>query len=399
MKTKTFALSLLFMLTIGAAATAAPPAAGPGDDELYRRGSAAIDAKQWNEAISAFHEMASKGGSKGDRAWYWLAYAQQKSGKAGDALASLNQLRQKYPDSKWKDDAAALEIEVKQSLGRDVAPESLGDDELKLLAITSLLHSDQERAVTLLEKLLANPKSSNDVKEHALFVLLQSSSPRARPLLESAARGTMGAGLQEDALEMLGTSGDPRNRDLLLDVLQKSTNPKVKEAAMEGLMLAGDSASLLKVAKIDGDPNMRGEAAELLGVMKATAELDALYKSEKDRDVREEIMEGMFVAGNKDWIVNLAKNEPDHELREEAIELLGAMGVSSDVLLEIWRTEKSSEVKEAVLDALFVKGDVKTLIGLAKAETDRKLRREIVERIATMDSPEAQSYMLTLLED
>jgi tetratricopeptide (TPR) repeat protein len=399
MKRTAIALFLLALACAASTVFAAPPAAGPGDDELYRRGSAAIDAKKWDDAIGAFREMASKGGAKGDRAWYWLAYAQQKSGRSSDALGSLRQLEKNYPDSKWKDDASALEIEIRQSLGQDVAPEKFDDDELKLLAITSLMHSDQERAVTLLQGILASPKNSEDVKEHALFVLLQSDSPRARPLIESAARGSMGVDLQESALELLGTSRDERNRALLLDVLSKPAEPKIKEAAMSGLMLSGDSESLLKVAKSDPDPEMRETAVEFLAVMNARTELDALYKSEKNREVREAIIDAMSVARNIDWLANVAKTESDPELRVAAIEALGPAGGTSDLLLQIWRSEKSPDGKEAVLDALFVQRDAKALIGLAKSETDRKLRRDIVERIAIMDDPEAQNYMRQFLED
>jgi HEAT repeat protein len=209
----------------------------------------------------------------------------------------------------------------------------------------------------------------------------------------------MGSGIQESALEMLGTSRDGRDRALLLDVLAKATDPRIKEAAMEGLMVSGDAESLLKVAKTDADPKVRGEAIELLGAMKATAALEALYKTEKDKDVRKDIIEGMFVARNIDWIANVARNEPDEELRVAAIEMLGPIKASAELLLQVWRSEKSADGKEAVLDALFVQRDAKTLIALAKSETDRKLRRDIIERIALIDSPEAQSFMQKFLEE
>lgn len=394
-------LLLPIVIVFCTSALATPPPAGPGDDELYRRGSAAIDAKNWNEAIDAFRAMAAKGGPNGDRAWYWLAYAQKRAGRPGDALASLGQLEQNYPDSKWTDDAEALEIEVRQSLGQQVAPESLDDDELKVLAITSLMHSDPERAMTLLEKVLVSPKSSEEVKEQSLFVLSQSSSPRARPLLESAARGKMGTDVQISALEMLGVSRRKENRALLLEVMQKTTDPKVKEAAMDGLMVSGDHESLFAIAKSNPDPDVRSDAAELLGAMKATNELDQLFKSEKNGDVRESIIDGMFVAGNVEWIATLAKSDADPKMRAAAIEMLGPVGSrkTGDLLIQLWKSVTTRDEKEAVLDALFVQGNAKALIGLAKSEPDRKLRREIVERIAMLKDPEAQVYMMQFLED
>lgn len=87
-----------------------------------------------------------------------------------------------YAESRWLNDAKALAIEIQQAEGKPVSPEAQADEELKPLAIHGLMQSDPEKAIPLLEKLLQGT-SSPRVKENALFVLLQSKSPRAREIV------------------------------------------------------------------------------------------------------------------------------------------------------------------------------------------------------------------------
>jgi HEAT repeat protein len=55
-------------------------------------------------------------------------------------------------------------------------------------------------------------------------------------------------------------------------------------------------------------------------------------------------------------------------------------------------------VKRAAIDGLFISGNAAALVALAKKETDRDLKRSIVEKLSIMGSPEAKEYMLELLK-
>ena len=368
------------------------------EDELYRKATKAIDDERWSDAAALFERIASSDASRADRALYWLGYAQNKAGRAADALASLQKLHQRHPSSKWNDDAKALELEIRQGSGQHVAPEGLVDDDLKLLAISSLMNSDQDRAVTLLDKILRS-SSSEEVKERALFVLSQSDSPRAQQLIEQVARGGAGKDLQEKALQSLGTMNTPQHRTLLLDVLQKSNDPDVKSAAMEGLMISGDRQSLFTVASGDPNAEVRSDAIKLLGALHATSDLDRLYQKETSEDVKESIVQAYFIGGDIDRLASLVKTEKKPELRIEIIHTLGAAGgKTAPILLQLWQTESDPEVKEAVIDGLFVQGNAKALIDLARKEQNRDMKRAIVERLSQLNSKEAHDYMLELLQ-
>src|SRR4029453_9568525 len=112
-----------------------------------------------------------------------------------------------YPASRWLNDARGLQLEVKQASGQGGSPESQTDEDLKLIAINSLMNSDAERMVPLLEKLLADPKASPRLKSRALFVLGQSRNPHAGDIIARYAKSTGNPDVQLKAVEYLGIFG------------------------------------------------------------------------------------------------------------------------------------------------------------------------------------------------
>ena len=51
-----------------------------------------------------------------------------------------------------------------------------------------------------------------------------------------------------------------------------------------------------------------------------------------------------------------------------------------------------------MLNALFIQGNAKALIEIAKQETDPSLKREAVQKLSIMGSKEATDYMMELLK-
>src|SRR3954462_6300297 len=218
MKTKAL-ISMLLLATSFAVAQASltsqigmrsnllpPPAtqAEAREDEIYNRGTAALNDSQWQKALEAFTEVAKARGRRADGALYWKAYTENKMGQRGAALTTLADLRKSYPKSNWLKDASALEVEMGQASGRPPRPEAEEDEDIKLLAINSLMNSDEERAIPMLQKILDSPNRSEKIKERALFVLSQSDSPQAQKVLSGVARGQAHPELQIKVIPNLG---------------------------------------------------------------------------------------------------------------------------------------------------------------------------------------------------
>src|SRR5215510_7813674 len=134
-------------------------ARGDQFEQAYERGRNAIEREQWARAVEQFSALVSDRAPRADAALYWRAYAFDKLNRQPDALTSIAELSKSFPSSRWLSDARALELQIRQRAGQPVSPDQQSDDELKLLAIQGLMHSDPSQSVPMLEKLLQGNSS------------------------------------------------------------------------------------------------------------------------------------------------------------------------------------------------------------------------------------------------
>jgi HEAT repeat protein len=368
--------------------------------DIYEQARQLIDSGRYERALEALDRIAAAPNStRADAALYWKAYAQWKLDQRAEALATLADMRKRFPQSRWAKDAQALDVEIRQASGQAVSPDGQASEELKLLALRGLMNNDPDRAIPMIEQLLAGP-STVRVKENALFVLSQSRSARARDIIAGAAKGSVNPDLQLRAIRYLGAIGGPENRQVLDDAYRATTDVAVKRAVIRSFGAAGDRQRLLALAKSEKEPELRGEAARSLGAMNATAELDELYQTETSPDVKNQIIRGMVASGNVGSLTKLATSERDPALKRTAIRNLGAMGSAktAETLRSIYAADTNPEVRTSVIEALFIQQNAATLVALARAEKDPAMKRRIVDRLSVMKSKEASDYMLELLK-
>src|SRR5262245_6383438 len=370
-------------------------------DELYNDGREAIEEGKYDRALQRFDRLIELKTTRTDAALYWKAYSLAKLGRRADALGSLADLQQRFKDSRWIRDAKALEVEIRQASGQPVAPESQNDDELKLMALRGLMQSDAERALPIIEQMLAGTNSPK-VKDRALFVLSQSNSPKAREIMGNIAKGSANPDLQLRAIHYLGIMGGTDNRQILADVYRVSSDSAVKRSIIRSFMVSGDRTRLLSLAKTETDPGLRGEAVQQLGVMNAHAELAELYASETSVDVKKRIIQAMFVGGSADKLIELARNEKDPQLRRAAVRNLGLMGSNrtAEAIKAIYLAPDSTpEIRKEAINALFLQNNGRMLVELARAEKDPAMKKELVSKMSVMQgSKEVTDYLLELLK-
>ncbi|MBZ5579924.1 MAG: hypothetical protein LAP40_25485 [Acidobacteriia bacterium] len=313
---------------------------GRGDDGLYSNGQRALDRSQWDEALGNFNRVAANGGPRADGALYWKAYTLNKLGRRDEANAAIAELRKSYPNSRWLDDAKALEMEVQQAAGQNVSPESQSDEELKLMAVNALVRSDPDRAIPLLENLLKSAQGPR-LKERALFVLGQSDAARAQQLLEQVARGGGNPDIQVTAINYLGAIERKKgNNQTLLEIYNSSNDVNVKRAVLGALRSAGDADHLLQAVK----------------------------------------------------------GEKSADLRSEGVRMLGSRPETGDGLVSLYGSEQDLNVKRAIADSLTAQRNAKALVDLARKETNREMKLDLVRRLSNMQSKEATDYMLEILK-
>lgn len=309
-------------------------------DSSYNAGTRALDQHKYDDAVQRFDSAIVQDPERADGALYWKAYALNREGKRDEALAALAQLRRDHASSAWLKDAQVLEAEVRQNAGRPVSPEQETNDDLKLMAINSLMNADAERAIPLVEGILKS-SSAPAVRDRALFVLSQNRSPRAQQALFDYAKGGGNPDLQLRAIQYVGMSG-------------------TKEAQQQ---------------------------------------LASIYSAASDARVKNSIIQSLMMARANDALMNIAKSEKDSSLRNSAIRsLVATKGVPVEGLVELYGSADASTKKE-IVNGLAARGDAKTLVDLARKESDSTMKKTIVERLSVMhDNKDAMDYMMELLK-
>jgi hypothetical protein len=366
--------------------------------DRYEAALDAIDDSQWEKARADFDEIARDGQRNADAALYWRAYCEDKLGRRQDALASITDLEHKYPQSRWQNDAKALDLQVRHETGQPISPESQSDEELKLLAINALMQSDPSQALPALEKVL-NGTGTPRLKERALFVLAQSGTAGASQILLRIAEGNSNPELQTKAVKYLGLFGGSRGVDELSQVYSSSNDEDVKRAVLQSFMLAGARDRLYAAAQSEKNPDLQREAVQMLGVSGDRDDLWKLYQSTPPEEVRRAILQAMFVAGDADHLEQLARSEKDEGLRIAAIRDMGLIGSdrTGSALISMYAGAKDPETSKAVLQALFLQGNAQAIVDIARKETDPEMKKDAVQKLSLMHSKVATDYLMELL--
>ena len=398
----------------------------------YDRGTSLLDRGRYDEAIKAFDGVIKGGGSKVEGAYYWKAYAQNRLGQRSEALATLDAMLKAYANGRWANDARALQVEVKQASGQPVNPDQTTDDEIKLIALNSIVRSQPEQAVAIIEKMLAGTASPR-VKERALLVLSQASTPRAKELLLSIAKGKGNPDLQMKAIEYFGNfaSSDPNTIKQMVEIYRAVSDVDVKKRVIRSLATQGRYGSFAyafsdyntaraftivppdrnvvvtvpeKLAEVEvkakTQMDERAKAREARAA-ESRAALWQIYQGETEIELKKEILRSSILSADAAKLIEVVRAERNPELRQTGIRGLGMSkdAKAAETLLAIYREDKDPDVRKSVIDALSVRGEenATTLVQLARQEKDPAMRRALVERLSHMKAKAATDYMMELL--
>jgi hypothetical protein len=275
------------------------------DDDAYAVGTRAMDENRWPDAVSAFDRVINEKGKRVDAAFYWKAYSLNKLGKTPLAIATCDQLRSQFADSTWNKDCAVISMDGKadpklradqmrmnadihapkvriapfavwaDGPGDRVVPGS--DEDLKILAINSLLNKDPATAIPLLRGILSGNQSIN-VKKHALFILAQSRSPEADGILHDAALGKLDPQLQGEAIRSMAVFQGKRANDTLAEAYRTTTDPKIKKSIISAMFITKDAPRMVEMAKNEKDLELKRTIVSQLALMNDKAATDYMLE-------------------------------------------------------------------------------------------------------------------------
>jgi hypothetical protein len=267
------------------------------DDDSYTAGTRAMDEHRWPDAVSAFDKVISEKGARVDAALYWKAYSLNKLGKTPLAIATCEQLHSQFGGSTWNKDCDAISMDsgkVKVKMDKvppyvKVAPYGVyvdggdsgvtpgSDEDLKLLALNSLLHRDPTAALPLLRGILSGNQPQK-VKKHALFVLAQSKSPEAESILHDAALGKLDPQLQGEAIRSMAVFQGKRANDTLAEVYRTTTDVKIKKTIISAMFITRDAPLMVEMAKNEKDLELKRAIVSQLALMNDKAANDYMME-------------------------------------------------------------------------------------------------------------------------
>ena len=255
-------------------------------------------------------------------------------------------------------------------------------DSLKIAALEALMSAPPEKALPIVDKVLAG-NHSTEVKERALFILSQFDSSEAQATLLRFAREDTSE-LQVEAIRMIGIGGDKDALASLRDIYQTG-NRDVRDAVLEAYLIADDATAVYEIAVNADNEEDFSEAVDMLGAMGAREELRELRSR---ADMSETLIDAYAVSGDYETLRELALDSSDPELQTKAIEAMGIVGgdKADGTLVDIYRSAESEDVREAALDGLLISGHDEGVLELYRAATDPGEKRQLLEYLVIMDS-------------
>lgn len=373
-----FILAGLFAAPVHAGSTALTAATVAASNKSYEDGRRALDRGEWQQAREAF-DRAAKSGTNVDGALYWKAYAEMKLKDYPASKETIARLRAAYPQSRWAKDAHALELEMRGPRG-DALPE---DEEMKLYALQMLMMNNPERAEPLLKKYIEEGKS-DELREKAMFILLQHPDAAGSDVLNSALSQATNIPLKISAVRLLGMLGDDKSRELLDQAYRESNESAVKHMIIQSYMMQKNGERLAEIIRTETDAGLKRQAVTMLGVIGEIGRVRDLYNTTDDTGIRRAMMQGFAMAGEGEMLLDVLEKETDPEVRMAAVNHLMMVDAPNlgDRLSRIYDNSRSAKEKTGVIRAMAMRGESESLIAIYRKETDTKVRREILQSMA-----------------
>lgn len=444
----TFGIALIVPLMGGLAATDHWPAATPaiattppavryyGDpaDTLYQQARAALNRGDNRNAARLFHRIVEEepDSEYAPDALYWQAFALYRVGgndALREALSALDQQREEYPDAATRGDADALAVRIRGALAQggdaDAAQrlyEVAGDagdcpDEeadVRVAAINALMEMDPERALPVLEKVLARRDAcSETLREKAIFIVAESDSPRATDILLEVARTDPHPEVRGQAVFWLSEVDDERAVDALEQILLESDDNELREKALFALSENDGERAGQILRRYALDTSQPEEVREKALFWYAESQsggdvtfLRELFQRVESESLKQQVLFAASETGDPEaveWLMEIASDAAQPiEIRKQALFWAGESsdGSVEPRLLALYDDVGEHELKDQLL---FVYSELDTpqavdkLFEVARTETDPELQKQALFWLGESGDPRVPQFLEELI--
>lgn len=374
--TRVTLITLMLLLTQSNDSAAQESPAGSIDAarELYDKAYELVLSEDWPEAAQRFRELAESRSSGGllDDARFWLCYAIEKQGESTErAYRCYEELRDKFPDSEWADDAAASLVRI----GRDLSAAGnseyradlkfMQDNDSDLVAVTAihgLAEPGNNDVLPALRRVMEG-KAVPPVRRAVVQALFKIDTAEARAFLFEIARTETDPRVQVEAVQALGSLSAAEAGDVLIEVLNESEHPEVQRAAVHALHRVGSAKAaraLVGFLPRAANPSVVREAVFASADLDGTNVLPALRRLLRRTDALEVQLAAVQALHRLDSqaarreLIRVLRESSDPRLRREAAMALAEPEESAgvEVLTEVALGDPSPQVREVAAQAL-----------------------------------------------
>ena len=255
-------------------------------------------------------------------------------------------------------------------------------ESLRMAALEALISAPPERALPIVDKVLAGSHSS-ELKERALFILSQMDTAEAQSRLLAFANDSEGE-LQAEAIRMIGIGGDDEAL-AQLGSLYANGDKDVREAVLEAYLISGNKQAVFDIAANTQDEDEFSDAVSMLGAMGAHEQLRELRSR---AGLSESLVEAYAISGDSESLRELAMDGSNPEIQLRAIEALGIVGGDDvdQVLVDLYKSTANDDIREAALGGMLIAGHDTGVLELYRNASDPAEKRQLLEYLVLMDS-------------
>ena len=418
-------------------------------DSLYRLAREALSRGDYKRAAEIFHRIPERypQSAYAGQALYYEAYSLYRSGGDDDlstARDRLNQLRQRFPAiakkdgatlltrvcgelAKRGDESCAASISSTAEGGNDVtggetrtitgpqgrncSPDADEDNDDRIAALNALLQMDADRAMPILQKVLARrDPCSVALRRKAVFLVSQKRTDQTANILTSVARSDPDQEVREQAVFWL--SQVPGSTGLLEEILKGNSDESIKDKALFALSQQNELRAQQALRDFAGRESeasdLREKAIFWLGQRRSTENtefLRNLYSRLTNEVLREKILFSLSQqkgTGNDQWLMNIAVNpKEDIELRKKALFWAGQSGVAILEMSKLYDRMGDSEIREQIIFVLSQRqrdpAAIDKLFDIAKNEKDAEVRKKAIFWLGQSHDPRVQQFLIDLI--
>lgn len=421
-------------------------------DSIFRLAQRALRRSDYRQAAALFARVANNypKSERAPEALYFQAFALFRIGDRQQlklAQAALDRLSERYPDASRHGDANSLRMRICGELarrgdeacasevtssatatssasaapsapaassasqdGRCPAPDD--EDDERIMALNALLQMDSERALPILERIMARrDQCAHVLRRKAVFLISQKSSSRAADILIKAIREDPDNEVRKQAVFWLAQTRDPRVPGVLRDLVRGSSRELQKNAVFSLSQLGGGegNAALRELAGSDNTPEeIRSEAIFWLGQKKSSENGDFLrdlFKRVQSSELKDKIIFSLSQqrgTGSEQWLIDIALDQSESiEVRKQALFWAAQnKSVPFERLAQMYDRATDSEIKEQLIFGFAQRNSreaVDKLMSIARSDRDKEIRKKAIFWLGQSRDPRVLDFLAELI--